>query len=162
MNRQLSQCPYCQSCEIALDDEPRIVFNPDAPNQGPCVHLVWVDGRYSQWERTRHGVNRVIGSTEFRWDHPGLGATDDNAPLTDYLRELADSGPGWAFAPAGPFEIKQISAEQKAAGPNGKEYTVSDVDGWAIFACDVGAFVAQVPQCLQRQLAGLKIDSEET
>src|SRR5262249_16769701 len=161
MNRQLSQCPYCQRCETALDDEPRIVFNPDAANKAPCAHLVWVDGRYSQWERTRYGTNRVIGSTEFRWDHPELAATDDNAPLTDYLRDLANAGQGWPFAPSGAFAIRQISADQKATDGKGKEYTVWDIDGWALFAQDAGAFVSQVPECLAKQLADLKIESDE-
>jgi hypothetical protein len=161
MNRQLSQCPYCQSCEIALDDEPRIVFNPVTSSQAPCAHLVWVDGRYSQWERTQYGTSRVIGSTEFGWDHPRLGATVDNTPLTDYLRELANSGRSWAFAPSGPFEVKQISAEEKAKDRKGKEYTLWDIDGWAIFAQNAGAFVTQVPDCLGKQLAGWKIEPEE-
>jgi hypothetical protein len=161
MNRQLSQCPYCQACEIALDDEPRIVFNPDAASHVPCGHLVWVDGRYSQWERTKYGTSRVIGSTEFRWDHPGLGGTEDNAPLTDYLRELADSGRDWPFAPSATFEVRQISADQKATDRKGKEYTVWDVDGWAIFAQNAPAFGAQVPDCLRKQLAGLKIEADD-
>jgi hypothetical protein len=161
MNRQLSQCPYCQRCEIALDDEPRIVFNPDAANQVPCPHLVWVEGRYSQWERTKYGTNRVIGSTEFRWDHPELGATENNAPLTDYLRELARSGKDWAFAPSGAFEIRQILADEKKTDRKGKEYAVWDIDGWAIFAQDAGAFAGQVPECLAKQLASMKIGADE-
>ena len=29
MIRQLAQCPYCKHCELALDDNPQLVFNPD-------------------------------------------------------------------------------------------------------------------------------------
>jgi hypothetical protein len=162
MIRQLSQCPYCKRCEVALDDHPEIVFNPDGPDQAPCEHLIWVDGRYSQWQLSHLGVNRVIGSTEFRWDHPDLGAVDGEHHLTSYLKELVNSGPAWEFAPAAVCDVKQINAEEKAPGPKkGKEHTVWDIDGWALFAQNSAEFLAQLPGCQERQLAGLKMKPSE-
>src|SRR5262249_22679237 len=158
MIRQLSQCPYCQRCEIALDDHPELVFNPDTPGGAPCEHLVWVDGRFSEWEAAAHGANRVIGSTEFRWDHPTCSAVDPQAQLTDYLKELVNSGKAWDFAPADPFEIQTITAEEKAVDARGKERTVWDVDGWAIFARDAPAFAARLPEYQARQLAALRVE----
>jgi hypothetical protein len=161
MIRQLSQCPYCQQGEIALDDHPEVVFNPDGPRPGPCPHLVWVDGRYSQWDLDAHGFNRMIGSTEFRWDHPALAGVEGELPLTDYLRELAGSGPGWDFAPAQPFHARPISADQKKTDRKGKPHPVWEVDGAALFAQNPPAFVAELPACRDRQLAGLKVKPED-
>ena len=48
------------------------------------------------------------------------------------------------------------------ADKKGKEYTVWDIDGSALFARNADAFVAQVPQCLARHLEGLKVKPEET
>jgi hypothetical protein len=158
MIRQLAQCPYCQACEIALDDEPELVFNPDADRHVPCPHLAWVDGRYAQWERTPHGVNREIGSIELRWDPPEPGAEERSDRLLDYLRELANNGPGWPFAPAEPFALQPLSADEKALDPRGHAYTLWDVDGWAVFAQDPAAFWAALPACQEKQLAGLEVE----
>ena len=161
MIRQLGQCPYCQRCEIALDDHPEVTFNPETGNAAPCEHLVWVDGRYAQWEPGPHGVNRMIGSTEFRWDHPGWTAVDPEGILTDFVRELVRSGKSWPFAPAGPFEIKSISADEQVVGPGGKKYTRWEVDGAAIFAPDPAHFLGELPGCQARQLEGLQVRPEE-
>jgi hypothetical protein len=161
MIRQLSQCPYCGRCEIALDDEPRQVFNPDGPDNVACEHLVWVGGRYSQWEPTPHGTNRVIGSTEFRWDHRGLREAEDDVTFTDYLRERGSSGRNWEFAPAETFEMLPITADEKAAGPKGRSYTTWDVDGWALFALHADALVARLPGCRDRHLASLEPGPDE-
>jgi hypothetical protein len=158
MIRQLAQCPYCNRCEVALDDHPEVVFNPDTPEQSPCPHLAWVDGRYSQWERTAHGANRVIGSTEFRWDHPALAAVESQDGLPDYLRELVNAGKGWPFAPAEDFAIALLSAEEKATDRKGKAYTVWDVDGWALYARDPAAFAAALPACQQKWQEGLNVE----
>ena len=158
MIRQLAQCPYCQACEIALDDQPELVFNPDAGRHVPCPHLAWVSGRYSQWERTAHGINREIGSIELRWDPREPGAEERSDRLLDYLRELANNGPGWTFAPAEPFTLQPLTADQKATGPDGKEYLLWDVDGWAVFARDPAAFWAALPACQEKQLAGLEVE----
>jgi hypothetical protein len=61
--------------------------------------------------------------------------------LTDYLRELVRAGKTWDFAPADPFQIVPISAEEKAVSARGKEYTRWDVDGAAIFAMNSARFV---------------------
>src|SRR5437016_11666825 len=100
MNRRLAQCPYCNQCEIALDDHPALVFNPDSDSHSPCAHLAWVDGRYSQWEHTPQGLNHVIGSVEFRWDPSVPGAEERTNQLLPYLHELLEAGASWPFAPA--------------------------------------------------------------
>ncbi len=158
MIRQLAQCPYCSKCEIALDDRPEVVFNPGGGPPGPCPHLVWLDGRYSQFEMSAHGTNRLIGSTEFRWDHPQFPLIDDRNPLTDYLRELVNRGASWEFAPAEPFAIRPISADEKVRDPKGREHPAWDVDGAAVFAQGAGAFVARLPDYQERQLASLRVD----
>src|SRR5438128_11266281 len=114
MIRQLAQCPYCQRCELALDDNPQLVFNPEGGPATPCPHLAWVDGRYEQRERTKYGTESVIGSTEFRWDSAGPDGEERTAPLMPYLHELLEAGPGWSFAPAVPFAVQRLSAEAKA------------------------------------------------
>jgi hypothetical protein len=120
MIRQLAQCPYCQKCEVSLDDHPRVIFNPDTPGLAPCEHLVWVDGRYSQWEPNRLGVNRMIGSTEFRWDHPDFGAVDGEHTLTSYLKELVSQGASWEFAPTSRFALQPDQLGGKGDQQEGK------------------------------------------
>jgi hypothetical protein len=83
MTRQLARCPCCSEGEIALDDHPQLAFDPDGTGR-PCPHLARVDGRYSQWEH-EHGLNRVIGSVEFRWDPPEPGAEERTEQLLPYL-----------------------------------------------------------------------------
>lgn len=157
MIRNLAQCPYCKNCEIALDDKPDLVFIPGGEDS-PCAHLAWVDCRYSQWERSEHGVPRVIGSSEFNWYPDAAGDEEQTEPLVPYLRELANQGTAWAFAPDVPFGLATLSAEEKATDARGRSYTASDVDGCAIFAQDPAAFWAAVPACQQRQLSGLNVD----
>jgi hypothetical protein len=159
MIRNLAQCPYCNRCEIALDDNPALVFNPDTDPQQPCPHLAWVDGRYAQWERSSLGINRVIGSTEFPWNPPDLDAGFVES-LLPYLRELLNSGRNWAFAPAEGFVIRTLSAEEKATDKKGKSYVVWDVDGWALFAENPSAFWAALPACQERQLEALRVEEE--
>ncbi len=159
MIRQLAQCPYCNGCEIGLDDHPDLVFNPESDPQTPCQHLALVDGRYSQWDRTEYG-SRVIGSTEFRWAPDEPGAEERTHQLLPYLRELLEVGPDWPYAPAEPFVVRALNAEEKATGPKGKTYTVWDVDGSAIFAANPAAFWAALPACQERQHASLEVEEE--
>src|SRR3954466_6513091 len=119
MIRQLARCPYCDGCEITLNDDPDLVFDPDGTGT-PCPHLAWVDGRYAQWELSPQGINRVIGSTEFRWDPPEPGAPERTEALLPYLKELIHQGSGWAFAPATPFALRMFSAEEKGTNPRGR------------------------------------------
>ncbi len=154
MTRRLAQCPYCKQCNLALDDHPQLVFEPSG---APCPHVAWVDGRYSQWERTPHGTDRVIGSTEFRFAPPGAGDYDGQQELLPYLQELAGQGPTWPFAPPGPLTIQPLSAEEKSTDAKGRSHTVWDVDGVAIFAQDAAAFWSAVPNCRQRHLASMQM-----
>ena len=158
MIRQLAQCPYCQLCEIGLDDHPQLVFNPGGDPPVPCPHLAWVDGRYSQWGLTEHGHNREIGSVEFCWspNEPDRAAGDD--PLLPYLRELVRAGSSWAYAPGVPFVVQTLNAEERVADSHGKPQLLWDVDGWAIFASDPAGFWAALPDCQQRQLASFKME----
>jgi hypothetical protein len=160
MIRQLARCPYCGTCEIALDDSPSLVFDPDGSAE-PCPHLAWVEGRFSEWEHTEHGTNRIIGSGEFRWDPPTRGAAERTADLLPYLKELLESGPGWPFAPQVPFSIQTLSGEVTAKAPDGKVYPKWDVDGWGIFAEDPAAFWAALPECAARQNAALDVQGGE-
>lgn len=159
MIRQLAQCGYCQKCEIALDDAPEIVFNPGMANSGPCPHLIWVDGRYSQWELGAHGVPRQIGSIEFRWEHPEFSALEPAHTYVDYIRELVSSGKDWRFAPAVPHQVADISADEKATTPRGKSFAVWEVDGEAVFAQDARAFLAALPGCQEKWSAGFEVPS---
>jgi hypothetical protein len=156
MIRNLAQCPYCGKCEIALDDSPALVFNPGGIAQ-PCEHLAWVDGRYSQWEPSPQGVDHMIGSTEFRWEPSDPGAAERTEGLLPYLKELANQGPKWAFAPPVPFTLRMLVAEEKRHDESGDIHTRWDVDGWAIFASDIVAFWAALPACQERQLEGLRV-----
>jgi len=160
MIRQLAQCPYCERCEIALDDHPQLVFNPDSETHTPCPHLAWVDGRYSLWQPGHHGINRVIGSTEFRWDPDEPNAEARTHQLLPYLEELLEAGADWQFAPTEPFAIRRLNSDQKAADSTGKDYTLWDVDGWAVFAANPPAFWAALPACQERLLASLEVDEE--
>lgn len=157
----LAQCPYCQRCELALDDHPQLVFNPDSGPPAPCPHLVWIDGRYEQRERTRFGTESVIGSTEFHWETPVSVADDRARALRPYLQELLETGAGWQFAPTVPFAIQRLSAEGKAQDAAGKPYTAWEVDGYAIFAHEPATFWAALPACHERHLATMTIDRPE-
>ena len=156
MIRNLARCPYCGGCEVALDDSPELVFSPGAGDT-PCAHLAWVDGRYSQWERSAQGIDRVIGSTEFRWAPPGESPGDGEEGMVPYLNELLNGGPGWAFAPPGPFAPRPLNAEERATDGKGKSHLVWDVDGWAVLAQDPAGFWAQLPGCRERWLASLDV-----
>ncbi len=162
MIRQLAQCPYCNGCEIALDDHPELVFNPATETRAPCPHLAWVDGRYSQWDHPGHGADQMIGSVKFRHDAEGPSAEERTDQLLPYLQELLEAGPGWAFGPAEPHVIQRLSAEEKATDSRGKSFTVWDVDGWAVFARNPARLWAQLPSCQERQLAALEVDEGET
>jgi hypothetical protein len=161
MIRRLAQCPYCHHCEIALDDRPELVFNPESDRQTPCTHLAWVDGRYSQWEHTAQGTDREIGSIEFRWDPDEPGAAERTERLLPYLRELLEAGPRWPYAPAEPFVISTLNADEKATDARGRTYPLWDVDGWAIFAANPAAFWAALPGCQERLAKSLEVDDEK-
>lgn len=157
MFRDLAQCRYCKQTEVALDNAPELLLNPDGADHNACVHLVWIDGRYSQWDPRPHGPSHMIGSTEFRWDHPGFAEAENYQEWIDYLFNLANSGKKWDFAPETDFEIGNLNAEEKARTPKGQEYTAADVDGFAIFARDAAAFVQAIPLCQERLRASLDV-----
>lgn len=161
MIRQLAQCPYCNDGEVALDDRPDLTFNPGGATSVPCAHLAWVEGRYEQWDKGPHGVLRVIGSTEFRWDPPEPGAAERTEQLLPYLRELVNDGDGWPFAPAQPFVVRLLTAEEKGTDAQGKTYLLWEVDGWAVFTPDPSAFWAALPACQERQLASLEMPEDQ-
>jgi hypothetical protein len=154
--RQLARCPYCGGCEVALDDRPDLVFNPDAGGK-PCAHLAWAEGRYSQWDKSPLGTTRVIGSVELRWDPPEPDAAERTEQLLPYLKLLVSANPGWTFAPAVDFRVLDLTAEEKAVDKRGKAYTKWDVDGWVIFARDPAAFWAALPDCHERHLASMEV-----
>ncbi len=120
MIRQLAQCPYCNGCEIALDDHPELVFNPATETRAPCPHLAWVDGRYSQWDHPGHGADQMIGSVKFRHDAEGPSAEERTDQLLPYLQELLEAGPGWAFGPAEPHVIQRSARRKKPPTPGAK------------------------------------------
>jgi hypothetical protein len=159
MIRQLARCPFCGGCEVALDDRPELVLDPDGAGK-PCAHLAWVDGRYSQWDKSPQGVTRVIGSIEFRWDPPEPSTAERTEQLLPYLKLLVTANPGWAFAPPVDFRVLTLSAEEKAVDKRGKTYTAWDVDGWAVFAVDPAAFWAALPACQEQHLASLEVTEE--
>ncbi len=161
MIRHLAQCPFCNRCEVALDDRPDLRFNPDGATPVPCDHLAWVEGRYEQWDQGPHEVLRVIGSTQFRWHPPEPAAVERTEQLLPYLRELVNFGAGWPFAPAQPFVIQRLSAEEKGTDATGRTYPLWEVDGWAVFASNPSAFWAALPACQERQLASLEIPKED-
>jgi hypothetical protein len=135
-----------------LTDNPEVAFNPDGDAQ-PCPHLVWVDGRYSQWvlsplpgRKTR--IPRMIGSTEFEWLHPDLASAEDVDRLRAFLKDLASSGPGWGFAPPATHATRPISLDQSTKGPDGKEHPNWEIEGAAVFAREAAVFVASLPGCV--------------
>jgi hypothetical protein len=154
--RQLTRCPYCGGCEVAVDDRPDLVFDPEGDGK-PCAHLAWAEGRYSQWDKSPQGVTRVIGSVEMRWDPPEPDAPERTEQLLPYLKLLVTANPGWTFAPAVDYRVLDLSAEEKAVDRRGKTYTKWDVDGWAIFAADPASFWAALPDCQERHLASLEM-----
>ena len=161
MIRQLARCPYCKKGDLALDENTdALIFNADVVGV-PCPHLLWVEGRYSAWERTPQGIPRVIGSFEFHWDHPGLAAADVEGQLQPYLKELANTGKSWEFAPAQEFTVADLFVEEKATDPRGKEYPLWEVDGEAIFAPDAAAFLAALPACQEKHRASLRVDETD-
>ena len=90
MIRNLARCPYCGDCEIALDDNPSLVFNPGG-RQEPCPHLAWVDGRYAQWELSPQGINRVIAGVT---SAIRLAVASRNFRMTAPPRDVAGSMQG--------------------------------------------------------------------
>ncbi len=158
MIRNLARCPYCGDCEVALDDASAVVCNPDSSAR-PCPHLAWVDGRYSQFERSPQGVPHLIGSSEFRWGPPG--PVENIEELVPYLKELANQGQGWPFAPPVPFVLRPLTAEGQSGDAAAEAASSWDIDGCTVFAQDPSAFWAALPDCQQRQLEGLRIDESE-
>lgn len=157
----LARCPYCGTCEVALDDTPAVVFNPGGDPR-PCAHLAWIDGRYAQWEVSPQGIDHLIGSTEFRWNPPEPGTADRVEELLPYLKELANQGSSWAFAPPVPFTLGVLLTEEKRPDDAGRMHTLWDVDGWAIFAPDATAFWAALPACQEQQRESLSVKQGET
>ena len=154
MIRNLARCPYCGGCELALDERPSLVFNPDKPS-APCSHLAWVAMRFAEFAPNERGVDHLFGSTEIDWD-PGYPMEEE--PLREiqaFLRELQIKGAAWPFAPSQPFTIRQLSAEEKKTDAKGHAHPLWEVDGSAIYAADAKAFWDALPACRERQLAGL-------
>lgn len=154
MIRQLAQCPYCQGCEVALTDSPEVTFNPGA-NPSPCPHLIWVDGRYSQWELSplagrKTKIPRMIGSTEFEWLHPSLAEREDLQELRTFLRDLGSSGLNWEFAPADAHSVRPISRDGTVT-QEGKVYPQWEVEGTAVFAREAATFLANLPAYVARR-----------
>jgi hypothetical protein len=156
MIRNLAQCPFCQRCEVALNDNLEVVFNPGAAPAEPCAHLVYVQGGYSQWELKplpgrKTMLPRMTGSTEFEWQHQGLASEEEPERLPNFLKDLVNAGSQWEFAPQQPHVIRPISLDQSIRGPDGKEHPSWEVEGAAVFARDAGGFIDELPACQARQ-----------
>jgi hypothetical protein len=154
MIRQLADCPYCGGCEIALTDNPDVAINPDKAG-GPCPHLVWVAGRYSQYQLSpiagrRTKVARMIGSTEFEWVHPDLTADDADPRLSAHLRQ-------WTAGdqlPAAAHRVQAISRDQAVTEADGRSYPSWEIEGIAVFAEDAATFLNGLEASLDRPGAG--------
>jgi len=156
MARQLTQCPYCHGGMVALDDDLGLAFALDDASAPPCPHVIWVEGRYSQWGLSalpgrKTKIARMIGSNEFAWHHPGVGAMSDPDLIEGYLKELAAAGSSWESAPPVKHTVRAISAEETHTEPDGKTYPNWEVEGTAIFAADAGEFLASLPGCLEQR-----------
>jgi hypothetical protein len=155
MIRNLARCPYCGGGEVALE-VPSLALDPGGEGR-PCPHLAWVDGRYAEWEVSPQGVDRIVGSTEFRWEPPAAGSAAQVEGLLPYLRELARQGKGWPFAPPVPFDLEPLAADERARDNDGREHITWDVDGWVIFAEDPAGFWARLPDCQRQQREALRV-----
>jgi hypothetical protein len=158
MIRQLVQCPYCQACEVALTDSLDVLFNPEADPSQPCPHLIWIEGRYSQWALSslasrKTKIAHMVGSSEFEWQRPDLFTREDAEQLRHYLKDLTNAGSGWEFAPTLEHSVRPISLDQKVTDANGREYPSWEIEGTALFAIDAEAFLASLPAWLERQNA---------
>jgi hypothetical protein len=156
MIRQLAQCPYCQGCEIALTESLELAFNPESPPSRPCVHLILVEGRYSQWGLSplpgrKTQIARMIGSNDFSWAHPGLECREDAQDLYAFLKELSTAGVGWELAPRQEHAVRIISKDHTITDAHGKSYPDWEIEGMAVFARDPEAFIAELPSCLERR-----------
>ena len=154
MIRHLAQCPYCGGCEIALDERPDLVFNPDAPS-APCPHLAWVDVRFAEYMVNERGANHMIGSSDSTWAPDFPMQPDQAEEIHAFIRELLINGASWAFAPSEAFIIQQLSAEEKKPDEKGNMHPLWEVDGSAIYAANSRAFWDALPACRERQLAAL-------
>jgi hypothetical protein len=157
MIRNLARCPYCHGGEIALDERPDLVFDPDG-SSAPCSHLAWVDLRFAEFTANEHGGDHMIGSNEFTWapDYPMEQELADD--IHAYLRELLLNGASWAFAPGEAFAIQPMSAEEKKTDAKGHVHPLWEVDGSAIYAADCRVFWEALPGHRQRQLAALDVE----
>jgi hypothetical protein len=158
MIRQLTQCPYCQGCEVALSESLDIVLNPDGAAPQACPHLIHIEGRYSQFALSplpgrKTKIARMIGSNEFEWLHPEVSVREDATQIRTYLKEMAGAGGGWSFAPAEEHSLRFMSVDHKITDAGGKEYPEWEIEGSALFARDAQAFLQSLPACVQRQNA---------
>jgi hypothetical protein len=160
MIRNLARCPYCGGCEIALDDRPALVFNPNSPS-APCPHLAWVDVRFAEFTVNERGADHMIGSEDMTWAPDSSMDEELAKDVHAFVRELLINGPTWAFAPAETFAILPLSAEEKKTDAIGHVHPVWEVDGSAIYAADAQAFWAALPACRERQLADLDVREQE-
>ena len=160
MIRNLARCPYCGGCEIALDDRPNLVFNPDGPS-GPCPHLAWAECRFAEFTVDEHGANHMIGSSDITWAPDFPLDEETAAEIHDFIRELLLNGPKWPFAPAVAFAIVPLSAEEKKTDAKGHVHPLWEVDGSAIYAADAKAFWDALPACRERQLDALDVRDED-
>ena len=159
MIRKLAQCPFCNACEITLDDQPSLVFNPDGPPK-PCPHLAWVEVRFAEFVVNEHGANHMIGSKDMTWA-PDFPMEEELAhEIHAFLNELVLNGSDWPFAPSAKFVLKPLSADEKTTDAKGHAHPVWEVDGCAIFAADSKAFWALLPACRERQLKALDVQDE--
>lgn len=160
MIRKLADCPYCQKCEVALTDNLAVAFNPEQAPPLPCPHLIWIEGRYSQWERSplpgrKTKIARIVGSTEFEWQHPGLVVGDDAHAIQAYLKELVTAGGGWELAPSERHTVRVISADHNVS-ENGKSYPDWEIEGTALFADNPLTFIESLPASQARWSAAWK------
>lgn len=159
MIRQLAQCPYCQGCEIALSDSFDVIFNPGSPQPQACSHLVYVDGRYSQFELDplpgrKTKMARMIGSTEFSWVHPSLASMANAQRIQAYLKELIEAEPGWTSAPTEEHALRHISRDQNITDEDGKVYPSWETEGAALFAPHALIFVGNLAASVGQDASG--------
>jgi hypothetical protein len=162
---QLTHCPYCEGphgdifidgCELSIMWEERADCGPEEaherfvrhnsrhPESGPCQHLVYFVVNICSFSGATRHVAREYWEPCAAWLNPRVRELDPKDVLREvragfvFIDELGDLGPDE------PYELDSFGHAWCGFTKDGQTEISFEAEGYAVFAADIDAFVADL------------------
>lgn len=144
------QATFPEGGKILIHDQPDqeiLNFNSESSDPGPCQHALQFYAAICRGEEHPQGGIRHDWCLELDWWVPAFDDTDVGRVLCSYLHEVAlDRRGPRKFLPKAPLYEARFGRRWRDTSQPADEASFFRIQGNIVFAEDVAAYVAEVPQ----------------